>query len=108
MRRMALRAYGVFSDCLLVCSHRCRLAVAAFAFLGLTLLGPAAPRAWVQAQAFSASLRGLVYDNSGAIVPAATVTLSNPEKAYNLALKQSEALRKEQDRRAQETVRAVD
>jgi hypothetical protein len=54
--------------------------------LGLTLLGPAVPKAWAQAQAFSASLRGFVYDNTGAVVPAATVTLSNPEKGFTQTL----------------------
>jgi hypothetical protein len=82
MTRLAMRACGVFSDRLLVCNHRSRLAVATVALLGLTLLGPAMPQAWAQAQAFSASLGGFVYDNTGAIVPEATVTLSNPEKGF--------------------------
>jgi hypothetical protein len=48
--------------------------------LGLTLLGPGALRVWAQAQAFNASLSGSVYDKTGGVVAAATVTLSNPEK----------------------------
>jgi hypothetical protein len=82
MRRTALRVCRVFNDALLVCNHRPRLVVATVALLGLALLGPAVPRAWAQAQAFSASLRGFVYDNSGAVIPAATVTLSNPERGF--------------------------
>jgi len=53
--------------------------------LGFTLLGPAVPRAWAQAQAFNASLSGSVYDKTGAVVAEATVTLSNPEKGITQA-----------------------
>ena len=80
MKRKTLRACEVLIDCLLVRNHRSRLAVATVALLGLTLLGPTVPRAWAQAQAFNASLSGVVYDKTGGVVPAATVTLSNPEK----------------------------
>jgi len=83
MRRLA---WGAFNDCLLICNHRSRLAIVTIALLGLTLLGPAVPRAWAQAQAFSASLSGFVYDNTGAVVPEATVTLSNPEKGFTQTL----------------------
>ena len=86
MRRLALRACKVFSDCLLVCNHRSRLAVVSIGLLGLTLLGPAIPKARAQAQAFSASLSGFVYDNTGAVVPGATLTLSNPEKGFTQTL----------------------
>jgi hypothetical protein len=64
----------------LVCNQRFRIAVATVALLGLTLLGPGALRVWAQAQAFNASLSGSIYDKSGAVVPAATVTLSNSQK----------------------------
>jgi hypothetical protein len=70
----------------LICNHRSRLAIATIALLGLTLLGPAVPRAWAQAQAFSASLSGFVYDNTGAVVPGAAVTLSNPDKGFSQTL----------------------
>jgi len=80
MKRMTLRACGVLIDCLSVCNRGSRLAVATVALLGLTLLGPGALRVWAQAQAFNASLSGVVYDKTGGVVPAATVTLSNPEK----------------------------
>jgi len=86
MKRMTLRTCEVLIDCLLVRNHGSRLAVATVALLGLTLLGPAVPRAWAQAQAFSASLGGFVYDNTGAVVPGATVTLSNPEKGFTQTL----------------------
>ncbi len=80
MKRMILRACAVLTDCSLVCNYGSRLAVATVALLGLTLLGPAVPGAWAQAQAFNASLSGSVYDKTGAVVAEATVTLSNPEK----------------------------
>lgn len=86
MRRLTFRACSVFSDCALVSNRRSRLVVATVALLGLTLLGPAMPRAWAQAQAFSASLRGFVYDSTGAVVPEATVTLSSPEKGLTQTL----------------------
>jgi Carboxypeptidase regulatory-like domain/TonB dependent receptor len=82
MRRLALRAHGVFSDSPLVCKHGLTLSVVILAAFGFALVGPAVRKAWGQAQAFSASLSGFVYDNSGAVVPAATVTLSSPEKGF--------------------------
>ena len=82
MGRLSLRAFGPFNNCLLTCNHRSRLAVGTVALLSLALLGPAVPRVRAQAQAFSASLSGFVYDNTGAVVPTATVTLSSPEKGF--------------------------
>jgi hypothetical protein len=81
-----MRVHGIFSNCAKVCNHGSRLAVATVALLGLTLLGSAVPRAWAQAEAFSASLSGFVLDNTGAVVPEATVTLSNPEKGFTQTL----------------------
>jgi len=78
MKRMTLRACGVLVDRMSGCNQGSRLVVAAVALLGLTLLGPAVPRSWAQAQAFDASLSGSVYDKTGAVVAAATITLSNP------------------------------
>jgi len=86
MRRLGLRAFRVFVDYLLVCNHGSRLAVATVALLGLTLLGPTVPRALAQAQAFSASLSGFVYDSTGGVVPEATLTLSDPEKGFTQTL----------------------
>jgi hypothetical protein len=82
MRRLALRARGVFRDCRLVDNRRLSLPVATLPLLAVTLLGPAMPKAWAQAQAFSASLSGFVYDTTGAIIPEATATLSDPEKGF--------------------------
>jgi hypothetical protein len=79
MRRQRQLIPGVYSQRRLVCNQRSTLAVSTIVLLGLTLLGPAVPRAWAQAQAFSASLSGFVYDKTGVVVPAAAVTLSNPE-----------------------------
>jgi hypothetical protein len=86
MKRLTMRVFGVFSNDAVVCNRRATLAVATVALLGLTLLGSAVPRAWAQAEAFSASLSGFVLDNTGAVVPEATVTLSNPEKGFTQTL----------------------
>jgi hypothetical protein len=80
MVRLGLRVSTVSDNCLPAIKRRSKFAIAAFTLLVLTMLGFAAPEVHAQAQAFSASLHGVVYDNSGAVVPAATVTLSNPEK----------------------------
>ena len=83
MKRMTLRACEVLIDCLLVCNHGSRLAVATVALLGLTLLGPTVPRAWAQAKSMTASLSGTVIDQTGAVVPQATVKLTNPENGIS-------------------------
>jgi len=80
MKGKTLRVGGGFSDCVFVRNHRWGFAAAISALLGFTLLGPGALRGRAQAQASSASLSGFVYDNTGAVVPEATLTLSNPEK----------------------------
>ena len=82
MKRLAARECGVFGDCPPVRNRWSKFTAATVALLGLTLLGTGAPSVWAQAQAFSASLRGFVYDNTGAVVPQATVTLSNPERGF--------------------------
>lgn len=86
MRRERQQIRGVNRGRLLVCNRRSRLAVAIIALLGLVLLGPGARRVRAQAQAFSASLSGFVYDNTGAVVPEATLTLSNPDKGFSQTL----------------------
>src|SRR5438132_11991440 len=60
--------------------HRLSVVVVISSFLFLCQW---VPNLHGQAQAFNASLSGAVFDNTGAAVPGATVTLSNPEKGFS-------------------------
>jgi len=66
------------------CQTRSRLPwKAAYSSTLLLFLVLQAPSLFAQAQAFTASLSGSVVDNSGAAVPGATVTLTNPDKRFS-------------------------
>ncbi|MBZ5513331.1 MAG: TonB-dependent receptor [Acidobacteriia bacterium] len=64
-----------------------RLSVS-FLLLSLAICWPHATLQ-AQSQVFSASLRGTIYDHTGATVPGATITLSNPDKGFSNAFTSS-------------------
>jgi len=66
------------SRCLM--SATVTLCISVVAFLGHS------PNLYAQAQAFTASLAGSVYDHTGAALPETIVILSNPDRAFTRTL----------------------